>query len=49
MLTDGRIGFIDFGIVGKISPKTWQAVEGLAEGFALQVLASPPPPCPPPY
>lgn len=36
VLTDGRIGFIDFGIVGKISPKTWQAVEGLAEGFALQ-------------
>ncbi|KAJ1487737.1 ABC1 family-domain-containing protein [Baffinella frigidus] len=36
VLTDGRIGFIDFGIVGKISPKTWQAVEGLAEGFSLQ-------------
>lgn len=26
VLTDGRIGFIDFGIVGKISPKTWQVL-----------------------
>lgn len=27
MLHDGRLGFIDFGIVGKISPVTFQALE----------------------
>ena len=27
MLKDGRLGFIDFGIVGKISPITFQAME----------------------
>ena len=26
VLNDGRIGFIDFGIVGRIRPQTWQAV-----------------------
>ncbi|WP_166268640.1 ABC1 kinase family protein [Marinobacter caseinilyticus] len=26
VLTDGRVGFIDFGIVGRIKPDTWQAV-----------------------
>lgn len=26
VLQDGRIGFIDFGIVGRIAPDTWQAV-----------------------
>ncbi|WP_372958387.1 ABC1 kinase family protein [Marinobacter sp.] len=26
VLDDGRIGFIDFGIVGRIRPETWQAV-----------------------
>lgn len=26
VLYDGRIGFIDFGIVGRIRPQTWQAV-----------------------
>ncbi|MDC0660963.1 ABC1 kinase family protein [Marinobacter sp. SS21] len=26
VLKDGRIGFIDFGIVGRIKPDTWQAV-----------------------
>lgn len=26
VLNDGRIGFIDFGIVGRIAPGTWQAV-----------------------
>ncbi len=25
LLTDGRIGFIDFGIVGQLQPKVWQA------------------------
>jgi aarF domain-containing kinase len=34
VLQDGRIAFIDFGIVGKISPKTWQALEGIIQGFA---------------
>ncbi|KAG0568306.1 hypothetical protein M758_6G009200 [Ceratodon purpureus] len=27
VLRDGRVGFIDFGIVGRISPSTWVAVE----------------------
>ncbi|CAH8270116.1 unnamed protein product [Arabidopsis lyrata] len=27
LLRDGRIGFLDFGIVGRISPKTWDAME----------------------
>jgi hypothetical protein len=27
VLKDGRLGFIDFGIVGKISPITFQAME----------------------
>ncbi len=26
VLRDGRVGFIDFGIVGRISPGTWEAV-----------------------
>lgn len=26
VLEDGRVGFIDFGIVGRIAPETWQAV-----------------------
>ena len=30
MLKDGRIGFIDFGIVGKIPPATWLALQSLA-------------------
>lgn len=29
VLPDGRVGFIDFGIVGKISPVTWKGVEAL--------------------
>ena len=29
MLRDGKIGFIDFGIVGRISPVTWKAIESL--------------------
>ncbi|CAM6127607.1 unnamed protein product [Calypogeia fissa] len=27
VLNDGRIGFIDFGIVGRISPATWAAIQ----------------------
>jgi len=29
VLRDGRVGFIDFGIVGRIQPTTWKAVEAL--------------------
>ncbi|KAL4855170.1 putative aarF domain-containing protein kinase [Chlorella vulgaris] len=29
VLPDGRVGFIDFGIVGSISPVTWRAIEAL--------------------
>lgn len=30
MLNDGRIGFIDFGIVGRLSPRTWEGLTSLA-------------------
>jgi aarF domain-containing kinase len=33
-LSDGRVGFIDFGIVGSISPVTWKALEALASSLA---------------
>ncbi|KAG1666892.1 hypothetical protein FOA52_013525 [Chlamydomonas sp. UWO 241] len=33
-LSDGRVGFIDFGIVGSISPVTWKALEALATSLA---------------
>merc|ERR1712118_292378 len=29
-LVDGRVGFIDFGIVGRIPPPIWEAVKNLA-------------------
>lgn len=29
-----QVGFIDFGIVGRVSPLTWAAVSGLADGLA---------------
>ena len=36
VLTDGRLGFIDFGIVGRIAPDTWAAtmafIESLGDG-----------------
>lgn len=36
VLTDGRLGFIDFGIVGRIAPDTWAAtmrfVESISDG-----------------
>ncbi len=28
------MAFIDFGIVGRVSPVTWAAVRGLADGLA---------------
>jgi len=34
VLEDGRVGFIDFGIVGRIPPEIWSAVEGLVVAFA---------------
>ncbi|XP_038980827.1 uncharacterized aarF domain-containing protein kinase At5g05200, chloroplastic [Phoenix dactylifera] len=36
LLRDGRIGFLDFGIVGQISPKTWAAMEIFLESFATE-------------
>ncbi|MCY4044769.1 MAG: AarF/ABC1/UbiB kinase family protein [Cellvibrionales bacterium] len=36
MLKDGRIGFIDFGIVGKLSPTTWEGLTALAICIPLQ-------------
>jgi aarF domain-containing kinase len=33
VLTDGRIGFIDFGIVGRIDPDTWTATMGFMESI----------------
>jgi aarF domain-containing kinase len=33
VLEDGRVGFIDFGIVGRLSPETWQAVTEVGEGL----------------
>ncbi|KAJ9516035.1 hypothetical protein QJQ45_024446, partial [Haematococcus lacustris] len=35
VLGDGRVGFLDFGIVGRISPVTWKAVEALVTSLAL--------------
>lgn len=29
VLPDGTVGFLDFGIVGRVSPVTWKAVEAL--------------------
>ncbi|MEH6549745.1 MAG: AarF/UbiB family protein [Pseudomonadales bacterium] len=34
LLEDGRVGFIDFGMVGRISPESWQAVFGLFNGLS---------------
>jgi aarF domain-containing kinase len=34
VLPDGRVGFIDFGIVGRISPVTWTAMEALLGSLA---------------
>ncbi|XP_020584401.1 uncharacterized aarF domain-containing protein kinase At5g05200, chloroplastic [Phalaenopsis equestris] len=36
LLRDGRIGFLDFGIVGRISPKTWAAMEIFLSSFASE-------------
>lgn len=36
LLRDGRIGFLDFGIVGRISPKTWAVMEIFLSSFASE-------------
>ncbi len=33
LLTDGRLGFIDFGMVGHIKPEAWKAMLSLIEGI----------------
>lgn len=33
VLTDGRLGFIDFGIVGRIDPETWEATHSFVESL----------------
>jgi aarF domain-containing kinase len=35
LLDDGRVGFIDFGIVGRVSDKTFQGVNELSTALAL--------------
>mmetsp|Transcript_16881 Transcript_16881/g.18571 ORF Transcript_16881/g.18571 Transcript_16881/m.18571 type:complete len:554 (+) Transcript_16881:113-1774(+) len=35
LLDDGRVGFIDFGIVGRVSDKTFKAVNELSTALAL--------------
>jgi len=37
VLPDGRVGFLDFGIVGRISPVTWRAVEMLMQSLAVSL------------
>ncbi|KAL4190006.1 hypothetical protein AMTRI_Chr08g168350 [Amborella trichopoda] len=36
LLRDGRIGFLDFGIVGRISPRTWTAMEIFLTSIATE-------------
>ena len=36
LLEDGSVGFIDFGIVGKITPKTWEALVSLTVTIPAQ-------------
>lgn len=36
LLQDGRIGFLDFGIVGRISPKTWTAMEVFLQSLVTE-------------
>jgi len=36
VLEDGRIGFIDFGIVGKLSETVWNAMDNLLKSFILE-------------
>lgn len=36
VLEDGRIGFIDFGIVGKLSETVWSAMDNLLKSFVVE-------------
>jgi aarF domain-containing kinase len=36
LFEDGRVGFIDFGMVGRVSPETWQAIFSLFKGLSDQ-------------
>ncbi|XP_004308993.1 PREDICTED: uncharacterized aarF domain-containing protein kinase At5g05200, chloroplastic [Fragaria vesca subsp. vesca] len=36
LLRDGRIGFLDFGIVGRIDPQTWAAMETFLASIATE-------------
>jgi aarF domain-containing kinase len=36
VLEDGRIGFIDFGIVGKLSETVWTAMDNLLKSFVIE-------------
>ncbi|MGK0306493.1 MAG: aarF domain-containing kinase [Gammaproteobacteria bacterium] len=36
LFEDGRVGFIDFGMVGRVSPQTWQAMFSLFKGLSEQ-------------
>ena len=36
VLEDGRVGFIDFGIVGRISEKVWSSVGRLVQSFVVE-------------
>jgi ABC1 atypical kinase-like domain len=36
VLRDGRVAFLDFGIVGRMSPATWAAVQTLGGALAAQ-------------
>lgn len=34
VMADGRVAFLDFGIVGRVSPVTWKALQALAVAIA---------------
>lgn len=36
VLHDGRLGFIDFGIVGRIAPETWAATTQFIDGIGMR-------------
>jgi predicted unusual protein kinase regulating ubiquinone biosynthesis (AarF/ABC1/UbiB family) len=36
LFEDGRVGFIDFGMVGRVSPESWQAMFSLFKGLSNQ-------------
>lgn len=36
LFEDGRVGFIDFGMVGRVNPQSWQAMFNLFQGLSDQ-------------